>query len=99
MGASTWSADWARLRLQCFRRDRAAGAPCHICKGAEGPIDYSVRPSSTPLSYEPDHILPRRTHPELALAPDNIGASHRKCNRAKGARAVLDPIGSASREW
>lgn len=97
--AKTWDATWARLRVQCYRRDKAANAPCWICKGKEGPIDYSVRPSSTPLSYEPDHKKPRKTHPELAYDPANIGASHRKCNRRKGARAVLDPLGTPSREW
>lgn len=93
------SSAWKRLRLQCYRRDKAAGAECHICRGAYGPIDYGAKPSSTPLSYEPDHIRPTSTHPELTLVPDNIAASHMRCNRARGKRAVLDPLGSRSREW
>lgn len=93
------SSEWKRLRLICYHRDKQANAPCGICKGAEGPIDYSAKPSSTPTSYEPDHILPRHTHPELGLVAGNIQAAHRKCNRAKGKRATLNPLGKPSREW
>lgn len=95
----TRTQEWKLLRLQCYRRDRKANAPCGICKGAEGPIDYEAKPSSHPLAYEPDHILPRATHPELALAADNIQPAHRKCNRAKGKRAAINPLGKPSREW
>lgn len=88
-----------RLRLQCFDRDRRANAECHICKGQRGPIDYSVKPSSTPLSWEPDHIKPRSKFPELALKPTNIGPSHRCCNRSKKDRAGLNQLGEPSRRW
>lgn len=97
MGAN--SAAWKRLRLQCYRRDRAAGAGCWLCHGAYGPIDYDAKPGSHPLAYEPDHIHPRATHPELELVPDNIAAAHVRCNRARGKRAVVDVLGSQSREW
>lgn len=97
--AKTWSAEWARLRMACYRRDKAAGAECWICRGAYGPIDYDAKPSSSPLAYEPDHIHPRATHPELELVADNIAASHVKCNRARGKRAVLHALGKPSREW
>lgn len=94
-----YEADWQRLRVQCYERDRKAGAECHICHGRYGPIRYDLRPSSDPLAYEPDHILNRHDHPELALCPENIGASHMRCNRARGKRAGLDPLGNQSRRW
>lgn len=90
---------WRRLRIACFERDKAKRAPCHICRGALGPIDYEAKPSSHGLAYEPDHLLPRATHPELALVPDNIGAAHKTCNRSKGARATANPLGRPSRDW
>lgn len=95
----TNSPAWRALKRSCYLRDKAAGAPCAICKGAYGPIDYDAAPSSHEYAYEPDHIRPRKSHPELALAADNIQPAHRRCNRAKGARAVVDSIGKPSREW
>lgn len=90
---------WKKLRRQCFLRDKAAHAECWICHGERGPIDYSVEPSSTPLSYEPDHYLPVSQHPELELAASNVRAAHRCCNRQRGNRAGLDSIGQRSRRW
>lgn len=88
--------EWRRLRLQCYERDRRRDARCAICGGA---IDYDARPSSHDWAYEPDHRLPRESHPELALVPENVQPSHRKCNRAKGKRASANPLGRPSREW
>ena len=93
------SQEWRILKRECFKRDKAVHAPCGICKGAEGPIDYTAKPSSHELAWEPDHILPRKTHPHLALVAENIQASHRRCNRAKGSRASTNPLGRPSREW
>lgn len=90
------TAAWNRLRLQCFKRDRAACAPCHLCGQ---PIDYTLEPSSTPDAWEPDHILPVSTHPELAEVPTNIAASHRRCNRARRNKAGITNLGRPSREW
>ncbi len=87
---------WRRLRLQCFKRDKLADARCWLCNGK---IDYSVKPSSTPDSWEPDHRHSVHTHPELAEVPENIFPSHKKCNRAKGAKAGLNNLGQRSREW
>ena len=95
-----WSTTRGRkVRARCLRRDRAANAPCHICKGARGPIDYSVAPSSTPLSWEPDHIRPRSKWPELVFDMANIAASHRVCNRERGNKAGMSQLGNRSREW
>lgn len=90
---------WTKLRIQCYERDRARNAECWICHGARGPIDYSVAPSSTPLSYEPDHYLSVAEHPELELCASNVRASHMCCNRARGKRAGIDEIGQRSRVW
>ena len=53
---------WKRLRLECYKRDKARGAVCVHCGQ---PIDYSAKPSSTDSSYEPDHRLVVERHPEL----------------------------------
>ena len=95
VGRSTGT--WVRLREQCWRRDKAANAPCHIC--GQRTIRYDLAPSSDPDAWEPDHIIPVDAHPELAEVPDNIGASHRRCNRAKGKKAGIDNLGARSRDW
>jgi len=87
---------WRKLRLQCFKRDKASNAPCWICGQ---PIRYDVKPSSTPDSWEPDHRLSVKHHPELAEVPENVLASHKSCNRSKGDRAGLNNLGAPSREW
>ena len=95
-----WSTRHGRkVRARCWRRDLATHAPCCICHGERGPIDYSVAPSSTPLSWEPEHIRPRSRWPELVYDMANIGASHRVCNREKGAKAGMTQLGNRSRQW
>lgn len=89
--------EWRRLRVQCYERDRARNAPCAIC--GQRHIDYNAKPSSTPDSYEPDHIRDVDRHPELALLPENVQASARRCNRARGKRATMKPLGHPSRDW
>ena len=88
---------WQRLRIECYRRDKARDAPCAIC--GQRHIDYAARPSSTPDSYEPDHIRPVERYPELALLPENVQPAARRCNRAKGKRAGVDVMGNRSRDW
>ena len=90
------TATWRKLRVQCFKRDKANDARCWLCGGR---IDYSVKPSSTPESYEPDHRHSVHTHPELAEVPENVLASHKKCNRSRWARAGLSNLGNKSRDW
>ena len=90
------TADGRKVRLQCWRRDKAANAPCWICKD---PIDYTLKPSSHPDAWEPDHYLDRKKHPELALDPNNIRASHCRCNRSRQAKAGLANLGNQSRDW
>lgn len=90
------SGEWQVLRRQCYERDKARRAVCWICKQ---PIDYSARPSSTPDSYEPDHRFDVHRHPELALCPENVRPSHKHCNRSRKDRAVMDDLGTPSRDW
>lgn len=100
MAQDVWSTRKGRkVRARCFRRDKSALAPCAICHGERGPIDYDAAPSSTPLSWEPDHKRSRARWPELALDMANIQPSHRICNREKGARAGMTNLGLRTREW
>lgn len=91
-----WTPAWKRLRRSCFERDKARHAVCIHCGQ---PIDYSVRPSSTDDSYEPDHRLTVEAHPELALLPENVQPSHRRCNRARGQKAGINNLGRRTRDW
>lgn len=87
---------WSTVRRQAFDRDKKHHATCWICGQ---PIDYSVAPSATPMSYEPDHRLPVSRHPELAFDLANILPSHKKCNRARGDKAGINQVGKPSRNW
>lgn len=87
---------WQRLRIQCFERDKAAGARCVHCGQ---PIDYTVKPSSTVDSYEPDHRIAVAAHPEYALVPENVQPSHRRCNQARGNKAGINNLGRRTRDW
>ena len=87
---------WQKLRMQCYERDRKRNAVCAHCKQ---PIDYKLKPSSSPDAYEPDHIRDVFKYPGLALLPENVQPSHRKCNRARGRKAGIDNLGNRSRDW
>lgn len=91
------SSRWPYIRRLAWDRDRKARAVCHICGQ---PIDYSLRPSSDPDAWEPDHILPVSKYPELELDLRNVKASHMKCNRARGDNSMSKiDIGMQSRVW
>lgn len=87
---------WQRVRMQAWRRDRAAGATCWVCGGR---IDYDARPSSHPDAWEPDHEKPRDKFPELAFELSNIRPSHMHCNRSRKDGARMDALGEPSRAW
>ena len=89
------SGRWRNVRLLAWERDRKAKAVCGICGQ---PIDYSLPPSSTPDSWEPDHIIPVSINNEQELDLNNIRASHRSCNRARNNRGIVN-IGKTSRIW
>lgn len=90
------STRWPRIRKLAWERDRKARAVCHICGER---IDYSLDPSSAPLSWEPDHIMPFTKAPELELDLNNIAASHMRCNRQRGTGAQDMALGQRSRIW
>ena len=91
------SSRWPYIRAQAWNRDKKVRAVCHICNE---PIDYFVPPSSTPDSYEPDHIIPVHMRPDLELDLTNIKASHRRCNRQRGdGTNGTNVIGERSRKW
>ena len=91
------STRWPYIRTLAYKRDRGVNAPCHICGGK---IDYFAAPSSTPDSYEPDHIVPVSMAPEKELDLNNIAASHMRCNRRRGnGTDGSNEIGMRSRVW
>lgn len=87
-----------RVRPRCYERDRKANAACWICGQ---PIDYHL--TDGPDCWEPDHYLPRSTHPELAADPRNIRPSHRSCNRRRSDSMLVKPaadlLGVPSETW
>ena len=91
------SSRWKYIRRMAWDRDRKARAVCHLCGQ---PIDYSEQPSSTPDSWEPDHLLPVSKYPEAELDLNNVKACHKECNRARGDDSYhsLD-VGLQSRVW
>ena len=90
------SSKWNTVRRLAWGRDRKNRPPCHICGQ---PIDYSIPPSSSPLAWEPDHVVPFSIAPELELDLNNIKASHRQCNRARGKDGRINELGMRSRVW
>lgn len=89
------STRWQQLRRNLYERDRRANAPCWIC-GQQ--IDYRA-PSGTPDAWEPDHVLPVATHPDLAYDPGNIRPAHCSCNRSRGSSGAGGGIGRTTRDW
>ncbi|GGG44318.1 hypothetical protein GCM10011374_03300 [Kocuria dechangensis] len=57
-------------------------APCHICDGKLGPIDYEGE-AGMPLSFDLDHKIPVSQGGSM-LDLNNFAASHARCNRSKG---------------
>lgn len=91
------SSRWPYIRRVAWDRDRRARAVCHICRQ---PIDYTLEPSSCPLAWEPDHVIPVSKRPDLELDLNNILASHQRCNRARGDGSNGENIiGQQSRVW
>ena len=96
MKRSKNTSKWERIRKLAWDRDRHSRAVCHICGE---PIDYSLKPSSAPLAYEPDHIVPYAINPDLELDLNNIAASHMRCNRQRGKGTGDMALGRKSRIW
>lgn len=91
------SSRWPYVRKLAWDRDRKARAVCHICGQ---PIDYLIKPSSAPLSWEPDHVVPVSKDPSKELDLSNIKASHMLCNRTRGDGSNGEnDLGMQSRIW
>lgn len=89
------SSGWAYIRKLAWERDRKNHAVCGICGQ---PIDYSLLPSSCEEAYEPDHIIAFSKDKTKELDLNNIRAAHRRCNRARCSKDVID-LGPQSRIW
>ena len=96
MKRSKNTSKWERIRKLAWDRDRRNKAVCHICGER---IDYTLKPSSCPLAWEPDHIIPYVKNPDLELDLNNVAASHKRCNRQRGAGDRDMDLGQRSRIW
>ncbi len=65
------SYEWRKLRMQILLRDSARCGCCGASR-IEGRVMHV------------DHIKPRKTHPELALDPNNLQVLCDICNHGKG---------------
>lgn len=95
--ATNRSSRWAYVRRMAWNRDRKARAVCHICGQ---PIDYTLPPSSAYNAWEPDHVIPVSKNKWMELDLQNVKASHRHCNRARGdGTGNSNELGMQSRIW
>lgn len=78
-----------------FEKYRKEKAVCAICGQ---PIDYCVPISSTPDSFELDHIIPVSIDNTKELDENNVRPTHRHCNRARSNKDVT-MLGVRSRIW
>ena len=95
MARTKRSSRWKKIRLLAWERDRKAKAVCQICGQ---PIDYQAIPSSTPDSWEPDHIIPVSIDNTKELDINNVRPTHRRCNRARSNKDIT-MLGQVSRIW
>ena len=77
------TAQWKKLRSKVGARWRALNLPCGYCHGR---LDWS-KPGDSVV----DHILPRHSHPHLALVISNLRVVHKACNQH--VRAPRPPVG------
>lgn len=90
---------WRVVRQQALDRDMKSNAPCWICGK---PIDYTA--TSGPWSWQPDHVLSVKEHPEAALDVANLRPSHARCNNQRGQedkakRKQTRELGKPSEDW
>jgi hypothetical protein len=82
---------WERLSRRYREYCRSQNALCHLCvrRGdiENAAIDYAAKPN-TALAFEPDHLKPRSTHPELRFVWGNLAPSHCRCNRQRRDRPL-----------
>jgi len=66
-----------------FREDcKAIKAPCWLCKGDKGPINYWAK-AGTPQSFAADHVTPTSLGGD-AVRLSNLRPSHFGCNSSRG---------------
>lgn len=74
------------------KKFRAESAPCHICQGKRGPIDYAAPSDAAhPLSFVIDEIVPISRYKEFgyeskkacAMDAENLAPAHYICNAQK----------------
>ena len=91
-----WDDRATKIRRREFRAEHEAmQSVCWLCRQ---PIDYTAPPQSA-NAFEPDHVLPRSTHPELEDDPSNWRPSHASCNRSRKDGAPAPDLGSLSEQW
>ena len=87
------------FRRKMRARFKAMDAPCGICNGKLGPIDYNAPVDSKhPLSFVIDEIKPvsrwkefgYATKEQAVLDINNLQAAHYACNQAKSNRVPTD---------
>jgi hypothetical protein len=90
-----WKALRARLRREA--EDRFAQGEAVICWLCSFEIDMTITDEHDPAVWEPDHMFPVSTHPDLAEDPANIRDSHRRCNQGRGNARPENDLGVLSR--
>jgi len=73
---------WRRVSAAFKVKCAAAGAPCWLCNGTKGPINYKADPLD-PLSFTVDHKTPTSLGGD-PLKHSNLAAAHRLCNISRG---------------
>lgn len=78
-------------------RLREQGRGCWICRafGRPDAIDYDL-PACDPGAFEADHLVPTSKGGSL-YDPDNLDATHRRCNEWRGNRSVAEVLAIARR--
>lgn len=78
---------------------RAAEGEVVTCWLCNQPVDMTIVDDESDEHYEPDHVFPVATHPELVADPDNLRDSHRGCNRERGSDMEGLGLGWTSEDW
>ena len=77
----------------------AAAGEQVLCWLCNQPISFDVLDQYAGDHFEPDHVFPVATHPELADDPNNLRPAHRECNRARGTDMEATHLGWTSIDW
>ncbi len=77
---------WNQVARAFKERCRLRGERCWLCPPDGPPIEYDAAPYAH-LGFELDHAQSVSDRPDLMWIETNFRASHRSCNRSRGARA------------